>query len=297
MGRPGARELLLARCDFLVEAHLWPIEQRLDFNGWLSNFTCEEMEYAECLLESFLFFSTHVTHELFRAAFRQIGSLIIDVENSSTPTEDWVAFKRSLIVTHVTGEDPKTTDSGLHFARLARQVLGIDESQILSNEQAAEALYFDGPKPIVFVDDFVGSGNQFRDTWGRVHSINKGTHVAFKDLMTLHPFAAFYCPILCTSKGRSQISRLAPEVRVVPAHFLDSSYSVIAPDSLVWPAHLKPSANSFLETASARAGISANWRGFQQMGLLVAFEHSVPDATIPLIYHESQSWKPLVRRT
>ncbi|MGI4789714.1 MAG: phosphoribosyltransferase-like protein [Janthinobacterium lividum] len=71
----------------------------------------------------------------------------------------------------------------------------------------------------------------------------------------------------------------------------------------MWPDHLRTSALDFLEKVSHRVGIYDthggvnDWQGFNKLGLSLGFEHSVPDATLPIFYWEQNGWKPLLRRT
>jgi hypothetical protein len=57
-----------------------------------------------------------------------------------------------------------------------------------------------------------------------------------------------------------------------------------------------------LKRISERAGyIQENggpddWRGFHGLGLTVAFEHGIPDASLPIFFSERNGWKPLMRR-
>lgn len=81
-----------------------------------------------------------------------------------------------------------------------------------------------------------------------------------------------------------------------PAHFLSDRYSALSDESIVWPDHLRPTAYDFLQNASNRAGI-ISWAGYQDQALTLAFEHGIPDATLPIYYHEENGWTPLIKRT
>ncbi|MEZ6048191.1 MAG: hypothetical protein R3C11_21965 [Planctomycetaceae bacterium] len=205
---------LVEKCEFFVNTQVWPITSELDFRGWIRNFKKDEVEYAECLLNSFLYFSDTLTKQLLRAAFRQLAPLVID--RPEQPNLDWENFLSSVIVTPVTGEDPNPTDSGNLFSRYTRQEIGIPQGNIVPNEKAIELLYFESPKTIVFVDDFVGSGKQFTETWFRVHTITPSVHKSFADIMNHTPFKAFYIPTLCTTYGKTQINNLVPSVNLNP---------------------------------------------------------------------------------
>jgi hypothetical protein len=179
---------------------------------------------------------------------------------------------------------------------MARQVLGIPEDRILEPDKALEAL-LSRKGPVVFLDDFVGSGQQFVKTWQRKVHLNGNAPMSFEMLASvLRDTQFFYCPLVCTTYGRDEILKQCPMLNLYPAHFLGEEYSAFSLNSLIWPEALQVSATQFIQTASRRAGID-QWQGFRRLGLTVAFEHSVPDATLPLLYWNSNGWKPLIERT
>jgi hypothetical protein len=215
----------------------------------------------------------------------------------------WAAFVDSVIITHVTGETPNPTDSGYTFARKARQVLQIQEERILGPDRVLEKLLSGVQRTIVFVDDFVGSGNQFIDTWNREINVGGKTWASFRRIAPLVRGAKFfYCPLICTDVGYKRIRQNCPEIILHPAHVLSRRYNALDPDSLIWPNELKSTACEFIRKASLRAGIPDNnggvndWRGFKKLGLTLAIGDSVPDATLPIFYWEQNGWKPLIRR-
>jgi hypothetical protein len=295
----GLRERVLTKGAFFTEAHLWPLELDLNPEGWLSNFDSAEEECALHLLDGFMYFSNWLTEQLFRAAFAKLRDRICRDVSLTVVDEHWRNFQNDLIVTHVTGDAPSDTDSGFIFSRMSRQVLGIETDSIITHEEAIAALLARPQARILFVDDFVGSGDQFLTTWNRLYDVpSQPVKVSYASVLRSSTNRAFYCPVICGSLGRRILREQCPEVVLSPAHFLDERYSVFSDNSIVLPPHLRQTGPEFIREASDRAQITRNWRGYQGQGLLVAFEHCVPDATIPLIYHESQTpyWQPLVRR-
>ena len=123
---------VLDKTDYFGEVHLWPELQRLDPRGWLNNFHSNERFFANHLLNVFLFFNEPMEDALLRSA---VQSLSVDISRGTTSLADaksqWRAFLNDLVVTYVQGETPRPTDSGHLFARKARQVLGIQDPQIL----------------------------------------------------------------------------------------------------------------------------------------------------------------------
>lgn len=291
-------EFALAKCNYFVDVQLWPIHSLIDPDMWLSNFKPEEMDHAVQLLYSFMYYSEPLIDEMFVASFQGLSREIMSRSPSLLNVRAaWRAFVDSVIVTRVTGEIPSDTDSAYTFARKARQLLGIPEERILSPQEVLLQLYNHGPQPVVFVDDFVGSGDQFITTWERPVSLPNAVTVSFKKLASRRGSQFFYCPTLCTQSGYERLERECPGVTLSPAHIISNRYSAFAPDSLIWPPELLPTASDFIQEASIRAGVHGiSWRGYNDLGLVVAFLRSVPDATLPIIYWNENGWKPLIQR-
>lgn len=296
------KELLHSKCDYFIDVQIWPIRSVLNPHLWLTNFEKSEMEHAVHLLNSFLYFNEILIDKMFVAAFHDLSNKIREPHTSFLSAKSvWQSFMDTIIITHVTGEQPNPSDSGFQFARKARQVLDIREEQLMSQKDCLQNLVDKGHRPVVFVDDFVGSGEQFLKTWQRKIILNNSISISFKDISVARRGRFFYCPIICTEDGFARIQRECPEVILSPAHILSNKYSAVAHDSVIWPDHLKKTAYDFLQDASTRAGIKASggvddWRGFHQLGLALALGTSVPDATMPIFYWEKNGWKPLIKR-
>ena len=285
------RDYLIGKCEYFSSIGIWPKRVDLDPERWLDNFSAEELEHALYLLNAFMYFAPSLVDQIFSASIRTIGRLMT--------RDQWKDFLSSVLVTLVTGEEPNVTDSGYHFARKARS-LGIPEERIISPEQACVQISRGFTGAVVFVDDFVGSGNQFKATWRRTYGTQ---YESFMALASISRARFYYCPAFCTQFGLQRINSECPEVTVNPGNFIPDNYGAFAPDSIVWPSSLKSTAEEFLRSASARAGIPdtggtkpSDWRGFASLGLTIALENSVPDATLPIIYWDQNGWRPLMRR-
>ncbi|NEU95234.1 phosphoribosyltransferase-like protein [Bradyrhizobium uaiense] len=294
--------LILEKCKNHLDFQLWPIEMEAQIEPWLANFLPDEKEHAYHLLNSFLFFSERMTKQLFLSAVNDLSVRIRKPGRTmSGERSAWRSLFDSILVTQVTGEAPNPTDSGNLFSRYARDFLGFDEAQILSNDEVLRVLLSNNPRPVIFVDDFAGSGNQFARMWKRKHQIGS-LHMSFAMYASKQRGGFFgYCPALCTQYGAENIAKECPEVIVSPGNLLTPQYSAIAPDSIIWPDHLRQNASEFLRKASARAGIPEaggsedDWRGFHKLGLCIAFHHGMPDASLPLFKWQQNGWAPLVR--
>ena len=295
-------EFVLEKCDYFTSVQLWPIRTELNPRLWLGNFAPHEQIHARYLLNSFLYLSSHLTEQMVVDNFEALSRLVaLPHTGSPDGATRWAEFASKLIVVIVRGEDPRPTDSGYLFSRITRDKLDIPELRIFDVPEALEKLEAGIDVPVVFIDDFVGSGDQFIETWTKSWIIGSG-NLSFQELSLQRQGPFIYCPVLATELGARAIRTAHPQVIVQPGHELPPSYSVFHPESLFWPEQLRSSATTFIQQASARAGIPDtdggpdDWRGYNKLGLTVAFAHGVPDATIPLFWWESETWNPLKKR-
>jgi hypothetical protein len=290
------RDFVLTKCEYFAAVGIWPIRSVIDPESWLTNFKSEELNHALYLLNSFLYFSNSLMDEIFGAAIRTLSRLLVTPADTGTSLKTrWQSFLDSALVTYVTGETPNPTDSGHKFARKARQ-LGINQNKIKTPEELCLTLQGRPNVPVIIIDDFVGSGEQFLKTWHTRHG-----H-AMRSLCELSSFSSctFYlCPAFCTEYALGELRRECPQVIVNPGHLLSSNYNALATNSIVWPSNLRSTAEDFIKLTSLRAGIPDNdgnvndWHGYRKLGLTIAFEDSIPDATLPLFYWKQNGWRPL----
>lgn len=290
-------ERALSRCRFFAESRVWPFHARIHPEKWLNNFTDDEIPHAVSLLESFLYFSPEMVNAMLVSVFRSLATEVIDVTASPTDVRAaWTSFLNTAVFTHVAGEKPNASDSGHIFVRKLRQELGIPESRLFYHPEALAELE-QRDSYLIFVDDFVGSGQQFTYTWLADRPNVHGQLRSFSQVAD--PTKVIYCPLICTARGRARIEALRPVgIRVHAAHVIPDEYGALHPQSVIWPEHLRADAPDFLRVVSARAGVpAAEQFGFDQLGLALGFDHSVPDATLRIIYWEENGWNPLLLRT
>ena len=299
---PRASEAqITSKLEFFRDVNLWPGTATLDPIGWLANFYPEEKPYALNLLNVFLYYSEPMVNGLFLSAFRQLSATITDAAAGPSDAADrWRSFATEARATYVEGEQPRATDSGHIFVRKARQIARLGETQIDGPAPTLSAWLRHNTTPILLLDDFVGSGNQMRATWEREYSVDDGMTYSFA-MASSAGADIRYLPLIATTRGMDRLNAHCPGLSVMPVHLLDQRYSLISGDSILWPPSLKGGAMRFLRRASERAGIcqrlGADWCGFHDLALPLAFYHSVPDATLPLYFWEEEGWRPLIRRT
>lgn len=274
------------------EFQIWPLAATLDIRSWVENFRDEHRDFALRLLDGFYYLADPVIDAMLLGAMqRMVSAFMLGKSNS----EDF--FHETLFVI-VQGESPSVSDSGHIYARKLRDKIGVREGKIMAPADALKmASSF---RNIVFVDDFIGSGQQMLHTWQRKHQLNATVQTSFEELSAKGKHTFFYCATVCSCVGHLNLSRDIPELQVFAAHQLRKQDSLTYGDHPVWKGKYDESM-SLLHQYSKEAGYCAedggedDWRGFHRQALGVAYWHSVPDATLPLFRSTRANWKPLVR--
>lgn len=296
----ASESFVLSKTEYFGDVHVWPERQTLDPRSWLNNFTSAERPYATHLLNVFLFFNEPLVDAMLRAGLQALSADLTTVATSLADAKArWRDFLATVIVSYVEGELPNPTDSGrTTFTRKARQVLEIAQTQIKEPDEAVQWFSDRFSGTLLLLDDFVGAGSQMTTSWYRAQTLLDGRTMSYFQLHA-QGVRVVYIPLVATKYGLEILRDSCPGLDVRPVHVLNEEYSLIHEDSVLWPEPLKAGCLDFLMTASARAGIIApqhNWKGFDDLGLGLAFWHSVPDATLPLFYWNANGWSPLVRR-
>ena len=258
---------------------------------WLDNFDKNDQSTATALLDAFVHIDNGSVNAIFSAAFGSLAGVVCAADAYSVAITQWQEFLGSVLVTFPTGEDPNPSDSGYAFQRKVRQVMEIDQSQIVEPGEAYRRLR-DSKGHVVFVDDIVGSGDQFVETWQRPYPAEEITG-SFADISS--QISAHFVPLFATLDGAERIRSQVPTLNLMPIHQLGAEYSARERNSFTWTDIAHDDGVQLVEKYSQRAGIPNPW-GYKDLGLCLGFEHGIPDATLPLFYWEQNGWRPLVRR-
>ena len=207
---------VLAKCKSFKTCALWPNEQKIRPVAWLDNFDEQDKEIASLLLDCFIYFKNDHTDALLMSAYHSIAHLDIDLKGQSLDQ-----FVSNAVFTIVTGESPNPTDSGNFIIRKVRQLLNVPEANIVTVEVALQHAGKGGT--VIFLDDFIGSGDQFIGTWERKYGQNA---VSFADVFRQIDFACVYVTLIACEQGIGKINNLAPSVYISPAHVLTVRSSV-----------------------------------------------------------------------
>lgn len=298
-------EEVLAKCEALKRSGFWVNEPKIRPRAWIGNFDETDRPIAAVLLDNFTFFSDKLTDRLLVSAFHNLG----DGSNKGPNAPPLMEILRAIStakITPVTGETPNPTDSGYLFCRKIRQLLGVPQEFVVEPIDALAHAKNGGC--VIFVDDFVGSGDQFLETWTRKYP--ETVPLSFYDVQNNTNFTAIYISLVATQQGLASIHTRAPTVAVSVSHILkpDSTlHGVVDPIGLgvdnlrVKLVQLLKKYESRLNPQERYIAENQRWRvyGYNCLSAMLAFEHSVPDATLPIFWSKGHSpeWIPLVERT
>ena len=291
---------VLEKVKFFKKVSVWSFNYRIDPTAWLSNFNVDEQDIAVALLDACVYFSPELTNRILVATFHRLSAYLPETAGTDRASA-WDRFRRRAIVTYPTDERPNATDSGRGYLRKGRAVLALLQEQFMDPEAALQARCSNPERPVVFLDDFAGSGSQFCETWTRPYDFG-GVQRSFASCVQGAQIA--YLPILSTTLAVDNIGKCAPSVLLEPGHTLGPEYSALSANSIIWPSpELQARALGVLRSASARAGIPLgdgehvdDWCGYRRLGLALAIDDTTPDACLTLLYWEKNGWRPLFRR-
>ena len=287
-------QFVLEKIEYFSDIQLWP--RTVQPKRWLDNFPDCERPYAVHLLNSFVHFNQDIIDQLFVSAFQLLSAEVLPVGATlDEAVQAWADFRSRVLITPVSGENPSPADSGYRYATKARDLLNIPSSQLVTHEDALKAVVTDVTRPIIFVDDFVGSGQQILSHWKRRVTVN-GTKLSFSLAAKAGIGPAYYCCALATDYGVGRIACAGLPLTVRAGNILPANASAVASGSLVWPKSEYANGIAFLDAANARAGIKVNARGFHKLGLTLAIEGRVPDATLPIFLWAQNGWNPLFEK-
>jgi hypothetical protein len=287
---------VLARCEALKRAGMWLPEPEIRPRAWIENFDDDDKILAAQLLERFVFYNQRLTDSLLTTSFYSIADGL--KKGPAAPSrEQLLQALPNAIFTPVSGETPNPTDSGNFLCRRTRQVLGVDEAQIKATGEALQLA--ENGRPIVFVDDFIGSGDQFLTMWQ-----DNSTGTSFEATQKQVGFAAIYISLVGTEEGIDTIAKHAPAVAVCVTHKVDRRGTLWGLKSS--HASLYDQLDLMLKKYVSRLTphepymLQENYLtyGYKHRGLCFGFEHSVPDATLPIFWcRGTKNWEPLIERT
>lgn len=292
----------IERVDFFRNIQVWPLKNIINYKGWLDNFSQpNEKEIAARILDFFIFYPSTMVNQLLKTVVGYCGGVL----KSHFPNWQHNDFTNKCLYSFIPGETNSITDSGHIYVRKLRNELHIPEEHIIRNEHLFQILEnISEPIPVIFVDDFVGSGAQCITAWNG--DINNPTIKPLKEiaLKTNHIF--IYAPLVSNHIGYNRIKDNCENLSLVTCHILNQNYNLFDPSCICWmnDNDLFLEGTNLLLEKSKELGIpftngnkTVDVKGFDNQGLAIAFDDDgVPDAIPAILYWCDDKWTPLIKK-
>ena len=289
------------KSNFFRDLQIWPLNDILNYKGWLDNFTdSKDKELASHILDFFMFFPRNMVNQMLKNVIGYTGYIF----SSFFPEWKYDDFKNRCIYSFIPGESINPTDSGHTYVRKLRNYLGIQENRILDSHSLYKFLESHINIPVIFVDDFVGSGAQCDKAWNK----NKGGeyNLTLSELALRYKHKFVYAPLVANFSGYQRIINKCSGLKLVTNHILDEKYNLFEPTCICWKGDndLFNKGTNLILRKSLELGIPftngksvLDVRGFGEQGLALSFDdEGVPDAIPPIFYWCSDNWTPLIKK-
>jgi hypothetical protein len=287
---------IFSRCRDLIAYQVWSGIQPHRLDQWIGNFDGEiEQYFAARVLDVTIYRSNLQTVALMKQLF---GRVIPDLARSNglpaalrtidanlkNPTVD----PRVRIVPVIPpGDSP--TKSGASIARMLKRHLRFSESWIIQPTDIG--IHFGSTDTFIFVDDFLGTGIQFSQFLSRTGIDQRLSKAIF-----------VYAPLAAHVDGITHLHNSYPTLHVGAVEGLDDSHALFHAQAGSFPdaANSAEIARDFYYDLLRRKKIDIDGpdrRGFGHFELTYAFEHAIPDNSLPILWwNMSNDWKPLFDR-
>lgn len=267
-----------------------------DLDRWLLNFPEEEGQYfAMRLLNRFIYYSERDVIQLLKHG---INKVLLYSESTRwakdsaflMPSSEGLqraskTIKNCIFVPLLHKNKP--SESGNTLCRYLSRHLDIRDSQLWQPSQLGNIRN----AKVVIVDDFVGSGQQMIDFW----NLRKISGNRLADIATSNNLTVTYLCLVATKKGIERIQGETKNLTILPCETLGEEQRVFHPKSIYWNGEKEvKKAKRFLSNLCSEKDIRL--LGWQGLDYALAFHHAIPNATLPLFYKNTATWKRLIKR-
>jgi hypothetical protein len=281
------------RAKLLIRCQIWRGLDEERFNAWFKQF--EDRDCAilgGCLVDALIFRDRAQLEALLKSAFTSCDLLgkegvsdnaLLDVLKRRHPDP------RIRLVPVIRFDQPPTKSGNYVLRRIAKS-LGIQDRwmvwpQSLSGEVG-------GLHTIILVDDFCGSGTQFRKF------VEDST---FQSALERHKSCrVVFVAAACHSEGINYIEDNFPKIEVIagetigPEHSFFDGFLASRDEGEALKSKVRSQYDAI--AAEVKLGGSLGYYGYEGQALTYAFDHGTPNNTLPIYWFENERWTALVER-
>ena len=287
--------LMLVEMDIDIWKGMIDIEQRMEkesnrigiekhkIKKWLNNFYKEEKEFAIRLIEHIRYINEDLLVEICKDLYIKL------LENTKRALKDFrfITF----------GKETKSEKMiAYHFALKATKG-GIPEELFM--DVYNESFNFPTNKTIVYVDDVIGTGDQFLSNWTQFQNY---ALARFQEFIETNDFISL--PLFTTKNGKEKVEESSPFTVINLKHqILDETNMPLRIEAKVYNQHELSKAERIFRKYGEKL-YPDHPLGYGNYGLLLSFSYNTPNNTLPVIWQNSPSeqcksditWYPIFPR-
>ncbi len=229
---------------------------------WLSQFADEDLPLAIEVLEAIRYLASSNIRAMTKQLFKMIEAELRDRE----------------LATAVFVAVGSTASGSAIVVRVLRDLTRGTPHKVLSMLEVSD-LSPGEVDAIVFVDDFAGTGRTLATWWENVESIVRPSNAA-----------VFVGVLILNEPARELVEAFAAVLAVTE---LGIEANVLAKESTLFSDAKKGTLLKYCQVT--RCGPRFE-KGFGECGLLVGLKHSCPNNSLPILWFDGPSWRPLFNR-
>jgi hypothetical protein len=269
------------RCDSLIASQIWSGMDRNRMEYWLKSFRCspETQYFSALVLDSLIYRSeTQKKAMMIQAIQRLLPELLRSQLTFSKYESKWLDIVKksgvSIRIVPVIRKVDGPNKSGNSICRDYGKLLGVN-SRIIVSPDGIDKAKKDGCNLFVFVDDFLGTGNQFK----KFHDEVK---------VDLVGATSVYLPLCAHLNGLNKVKEECEGLLIASPDILTDNDRLIKADDEYLPdginkySELRAMYNSILRQR-LNEDIDEP-EGYGGLGLVYGFHSGTPNATLPLLW-------------
>lgn len=291
---------VIHRVNQYIDVGLWKGIEKSKFTRWCGQFTSHnERVMLALILESLVYRSTdHLKALIEHSLYKTLPQALYNKSHNEKYFQIFEDLCRpnnrskEVAIIPVIRESDPPTKSGPLVARLYKRLGCVSERNMYwpwARDKIANK------KVIVFIDDFLGTGNQFNKFFDNYIKCNYSEDDYF----------FVYCPLTASEIGVKNLERSNGNLIVSPVEIVTENenffrFSEIRHQLRDDEVKLlnKTYDNFIMKVGLSKLGGSEKplVRGYEGLALTYAYEHATPNASLPLLWANSKSFFSLFTR-
>lgn len=284
------------RCIDLIKHDIWSGITQIEFNTWMKNFrTKNEKYFAACILDSLIYRcekqEVALAMEIFTKKLPQylneLSHTLFDYSDLLNILKNQVSEEHKIRLVTVANPQDRPGKSNDTVFRMYRRKLDFNDSWFIKPNEVEREIQ-NGITTFIFIDDFLGTGNQFGSMWNI-----EGFSLKLKDSNVM------YCPLVAHVEGVNKLNNLNSDLKIIAGENLNEDCDVFKfafIDGVNTTDGAKEFYKNMLEKYNFKNLLEENTFGYGNLGLAYTFSHASPDNCLQIIWEPQEGWEPLIKK-